>query len=174
MSITVLAERYPEHLRHRFFGVHMFNPPYSLNLCELTPTQYSDMTLCDDLSEYLRDVLFRTVVKVEDSSAFLGIRIGFQFINEVLQYAEKYKYSGGIDYMDAVLGPFSGRSMAPLVTADFVGLDIHLYEGVLPMLSELRRKIPAWDYHRRKTGRSACKDKGTRLGTVYRSHHYHG
>lgn len=125
LSITELAEQYPEHLRRRFFGVHMFNPPYSLNLCELTPTQYSDMKLCDEFSGYLQSVLYRTVVKVKDSPAFLGNRIGFQFINEVLQYAEKYKYSGGIDYMDAILGSFSGRIMAPLITADFVGLDIH-------------------------------------------------
>ena len=125
LSITTLAEQYPEHLRSRFFGVHMFNPPYSLNLCELTPTKYSDMNLCNELGGYLQNVLFRTVVLVKDSPAFLGNRIGFQFINEVMQYAEKYKYSGGIDYMDAILGSFSGRSMTPLVTADFVGLDIH-------------------------------------------------
>ncbi len=125
LSITTLAEQYPEHLRSRFFGVHMFNPPYNLNLCELTPTKYSDANLCDDLEVYLKNVLYRTVVIVKDSPAFLGNRIGFQFINEAMQYAEKYKYSGGIDYIDAILGSFSGRSMAPLVTADFVGLDIH-------------------------------------------------
>lgn len=125
LSITALAEQFPESLRGNFFGVHMFNPPYSLNLCELTPTKYSDMALCDRLEEYLRAVLFRTVVKVKDSPAFLGNRIGFQFINEALRYAEKYEYSGGIDYIDAILGSFSGRSMPPLVTSDFVGLDIH-------------------------------------------------
>ena len=125
LSITTLAEQYPVHMRSRFFGVHLFNPPYSLNLCELTPTKYSDMKLCSELGEYLRNILYRTVVLVKDSPAFLGNRIGFQFINEVMQYAEKYKDNGGIDYMDAILGSFSGRSMAPLVTADCVGLDIH-------------------------------------------------
>ncbi len=125
LSITMLAEQYPKNLRGRFFGVHMFNPPYSLNLCELIPTKYSSMELCAKLGEYLQNILYRTVVLVKDSPAFLGNRIGFQFINEVMRYAEKYKDNGGIDYMDAVLGAFSGRSMAPLVTADFVGLDIH-------------------------------------------------
>ena len=42
-----------------------------------------------------------------------------------MQYAEKYKDNGGIDYIDALLGSFTGRSMAPLVTSDFVGLDVH-------------------------------------------------
>ena len=125
LSITTIAECYPEELRPRFFGIHMFNPPYTLPLCELTPTKYSDSELKEDLKEYLSKGLLRTVVEVKDSPAFLGNRIGFQFINEALQYADKYKDNGGIDYIDALLGSFTGRTMAPLITSDFVGLDVH-------------------------------------------------
>ncbi|OQB25781.1 MAG: putative 3-hydroxyacyl-CoA dehydrogenase [Firmicutes bacterium ADurb.Bin182] len=125
LSITTLAECFPENLRSHYFGVHMFNPPYNLTLCEVTPTKYSDRKLFDELKEYLKHTLFRTVVEVKDSPAFLGNRIGFQFINEALQYAEKYKDNGGIDYIDAILGSYTGRSMSPLTTSDFVGLDVH-------------------------------------------------
>ncbi len=125
LSITAIAGQYPEELRGHFFGIHMFNPPYTLQLCELTPTKYSDPELKEELAMYLRDVLYRTVVEVKDSPAFLGNRIGFQFINEALQYAWKYRDNGGIDYIDALLGSFTGRVMAPLVTSDFVGLDVH-------------------------------------------------
>lgn len=125
LSITAIAECYPEALRSRFFGIHLFNPPYTLPLCELTPTVYSDQTLKEALKEYLKKKLIRTVVEVRDSPAFLGNRIGFRFINEALQDAEKYRDNGGIDYMDAILGPFTGRVMPPLATSDFVGLDIH-------------------------------------------------
>lgn len=125
LSITTIAECYPEELRSHFFGIHMFNPPYTLPLCELTPTKYSNTELKEELREYLSNKLLRTVVEVKDSPAFLGNRIGFQFINEALQYAEQYKDNGGIDYIDALLGSFTGRTMAPLVTADFVGLDVH-------------------------------------------------
>lgn len=125
LSITTIAECYPEELRSRFFGIHMFNPPYTLPLCELTPTKYSDMELKEELRKYLSKKLLRTVVEVKDSPAFLGNRIGFQFINEALQYAELYKDNGGIDYIDALLGSFTGRTMAPLITSDFVGLDVH-------------------------------------------------
>jgi 3-hydroxyacyl-CoA dehydrogenase len=125
LSITAIAECYPENVRSHFFGVHMFNPPYSMPLCELTPTKYSDAQMQSELKEYLSKKLFRTVVEVKDSPAFLGNRIGFQFINEALQYAEKYKDNGGIDYIDAILGSFIGRTMAPLTTSDFVGLDVH-------------------------------------------------
>ena len=125
LSITSIAECYPESLRSHFFGIHMFNPPYSMPLCELTPTKYSDKQMQSEIKDYLSEKLFRTVVEVKDSPAFLGNRIGFQFINEALQYAEKYKDNGGIDYIDAILGSFTGRTMAPLTTSDFVGLDVH-------------------------------------------------
>ena len=125
LSITALSERYPEELRGHFFGVHMFNPPYSMSLCELTPSACPDTVMMEELKDYLEKKLYRTVVLVKDFPAFLGNRIGFQFINEALQYAEKYRDNGGIDYIDAILGPFTGRAMAPLTTSDFVGLDVH-------------------------------------------------
>jgi len=125
LSITSLAECYPENLRGQFYGVHMFNPPYHLTLCELTASPYSDLNLYADLKKYLSDVLHRTVAESKDLPAFLGNRIGFYFINEALIYAERYQDNGGIDYIDAILGSFSGRTMPPITTADFVGLDVH-------------------------------------------------
>ena len=125
LSITTIAECYPDELRKHFFGVHMFNPPYSMLLCEMTPTVYSDQQMVKELKDYLRHQLIRTVVEVKDSPAFLGNRIGFQFINEALQCAVKYKDNGGVDYIDAILGSFTGRVMPPLITSDFVGLDVH-------------------------------------------------
>lgn len=125
LSITGLAKLYHEDQRSFFMGMHFFNPPYSLTLCELIPTRYTDRTVFKEVFEYGKNVLCRTMVEVKDFPAFLGNRIGFQFINEAMQFAEKYKYNGGIDYIDSILGPFTGRAMSPLVTADFVGLDVH-------------------------------------------------
>ena len=183
LSITKIAECYPENLRSRFFGIHMFNPPYTLPLCELIPTQYSDSLLKDDLKRYLSDILHRTVVEVKDSPAFLGNRIGFQFINEALQYAEKYKDNGGIDYIDALLGSFTGRSMAPLVTSDFVGLDVHkaivdnIYENTNDyahntfVLPEFACKLVSEGQLGRKTGGGLYQlikyENGLKRQTVY-------
>ena len=125
LSITKLSENFSEVLRPNYIGMHFFNPPYNMALCEMTPTKYTDRKLFESAMEYCRSVLFRTVVEVKDSPAFLGNRIGFEFINRALQCAERYKDNGGIDYIDAILGAFTGRSMAPLVTANFVGLDVH-------------------------------------------------
>ncbi len=125
LSITRLAECYPENRRSQFFGVHMFNPPYQMTLCELTASPYSSQDLYLELKDYLSGTLHRTVAESKDLPAFLGNRIGFYFINEALIYAERYQDNGGIDYIDAILGPFTGRTMPPITTADFVGLDVH-------------------------------------------------
>lgn len=183
LSITSLAECYSENQRGRFFGVHFFNPPYSMPLCEFTPTVYSNTELADVLKVYLKEKLFRTVVEVKDSPAFLGNRIGFQFINEALQYAEKYKDNGGIDYIDAILGSFTGRSMAPLVTSDFVGLDVHkaivdnVYENTNDyardtfILPEFVKKLVEENKLGRKTGMGLYQlvryDNGFKRNTVY-------
>ncbi|MBQ8144846.1 MAG: hypothetical protein IJ042_08665, partial [Butyricicoccus sp.] len=81
--------------------------------------------LSDWLFDYSENVLHRAAVRVHDTAAFLGNRIGFQFINEAMQYAERYKDNGGVDYIDSIIGQFTGRNMAPIATGDFVGLDVH-------------------------------------------------
>lgn len=125
ISINQLSACFSEKMKNNFMGIHMYNPPYSMTLCEVTPSRYTDPVLLNEVKSYLQRVLYRNVVEVKDAPAFMGNRIGFQFINEALQYADVYKDNGGIDYIDAILGLFTGRSMAPLVTSDFVGLDIH-------------------------------------------------
>lgn len=125
LSINELSECFDESLRPYFLGIHMYNPPYYMTLCEVIPSKYTDLKILKEVKEYLKSNLLRKVVEVKDEPAFMGNRIGFQFINDALQYAELYKDNGGIDYIDAILGPFTGRNMPPLMTSDFVGLDVH-------------------------------------------------
>lgn len=183
LSITKIAECYEKSIRTRVVGMHFFNPPYQMILCEMIPTIYSDQEFFEELKEYVEKVLFRTVVEVKDSPAFLGNRIGFQFINEALQMAEKYKYNGGIDYIDSILGPFTGRAMSPLVTANFVGLDVHkaivdnLYENTNDfahysfILPDYVKKMITKGKLGRKTGEGLYKtvlhDSGMKIHKVY-------
>ncbi len=125
ISINKLANCYDLEKRKNFFGIHFFNPPYNLQLCELIASNYSDENIEDSLEKYLSAKLYRKVIRTKDKAGFLANRIGFQFINKAMQYAEKYSEHGGIDYIDNILGCFTGRNMNPLCTADFVGLDIH-------------------------------------------------
>ena len=125
LSITEIANSLPEKYRNKYFGVHFFNPPYSMSLCELIKTELSSDNDVELLKYYLETVLFRTVVVCKDKPAFLANRIGFQFINRVLQLARDNADLGGLDYVDSIFGTFTGRLMAPCNTADFVGLDVH-------------------------------------------------
>lgn len=125
LSISMLAQALPEHLRPYFMGTHFFNPPYAMSLCELIAHPQCDLVAVEEMETYLRDVLYRKVVRTSDTPAFLANRIGFHTINRAMRLAKVEADAGGIDYVDAILGPFTGRAMAPLRTADFVGLDVH-------------------------------------------------
>lgn len=125
LSVEYLAGLFPIEYRKHFYGVHFFNPPYNLTLCELIKTKYNLESETKKLKHYLENHLYRDVIIVKDEPAFLGNRIGFFFINRCLQLAEKYKENGGIDYIDAIFGGYTGRAMAPIVTSNFVGLDVH-------------------------------------------------
>ncbi|MDT4762153.1 3-hydroxyacyl-CoA dehydrogenase family protein [Sphaerochaeta sp. PS] len=150
LSIEELAAVFNEEGRSLYFGTHFFNPPYNLPFMEFTQMQWSNPVVATDFYDYLQSVVLRKTVQTNDKAAFLGNRIGFLFLNEVAQFAEIHKKcsgGGGIDYLDAILGPFTGRSMAPLNTVDFVGLDIHvaIMENLIEKAPEFfsgEQKIP--------------------------------
>jgi len=165
LSVTNLAEVFPSEMRANYMGMHFYNPPYSMILCEIIPSKYTDMKLFGEVKKYLEKELFRTVVIVKDSPAFLGNRIGFHFINEALIWAEKYKFNGGIDYIDSILGQFSGRSMAPLITSDFVGLDVHkaIVDNILKNTNDYSNDsfvLPEFAIDLIKNGRLGRKTRG--------------
>lgn len=125
LSIDSLSDIFDSETRKKYFGVHFFNPPYSLTLCELIPNRFSSIEVQKKLEFYLKNVLYRDIVICKDYPAFLGNLIGFQFMNHLLIKAEKYKDRGGIDYIDAIFTGITGRNLAPLFTINFVGLDVH-------------------------------------------------
>ncbi len=125
LSINKIKNFLPKQHQSNFYGVHFFNPPYSMPLCELIENNCSNKDLTDNIRSYLTQKLLRKVVVSKDEPAFIGNRIGFYFINFAMLLAEKYKNEGGIDFIDSIFGCFTGRNMPPLVTADFVGLDVY-------------------------------------------------
>lgn len=125
LSITTLSRSLLQEDRKNYFGIHFFNPPYKMLLCEIIPSKYSAYDLIDPLLNFMKRLLLRKVVVASDTPGFAVNRIGFQFLNEAAIFAEKYKKNGGIDYIDALLGKFTGRPIGPLALIDFVGLDIH-------------------------------------------------
>jgi 3-hydroxyacyl-CoA dehydrogenase len=56
-----------------------------------------------------------------DRPAFVGNRVGFKVLNECAELGEQH----GVAFIDYLVGPHTGRAMAPLATIDLVGWDVH-------------------------------------------------
>jgi 3-hydroxyacyl-CoA dehydrogenase len=121
LSIAAMTEgRSPSFARH-FLGIHFFNPPNVIIGCELIPHAGTDAAVTQFVWDLLTKKLGRELVKTTDTPAFCGNRVGFKVLNECAQLAEEH----GVAYIDALIGPHTGRAMAPLATIDFVGWDVH-------------------------------------------------
>jgi 3-hydroxyacyl-CoA dehydrogenase len=121
LSIASMAAAGGESFARHFLGIHFFNPPNVIVGCELIPHAGTDPDVTRDVAALLRERLGRELVLTSDTPAFCGNRVGFKVLNECAQLADKY----GAAYIDALLGPHTGRAMAPLATIDFVGWDVH-------------------------------------------------
>jgi 3-hydroxyacyl-CoA dehydrogenase len=122
LSINGLAEALPEELRHRFTGVHFFNPPRYMHLVEVIPTRLTDPAVVDGLEAFLTTTLGKGVVIAKDTPNFIGNRIGVFSMLAAMHHTEQFKL--GFDTVDALTGPALGRpKSATYRTADVVGLD---------------------------------------------------
>src|SRR5690606_26530578 len=122
LGINRLAEALPEQLRHRFCGVHFFNPPRYMHLAELIPADTTDREVLEGLETFLTTTLGKGVVYAKDTPNFIGNRIG---VFSILATAHHTAQSGlGFDEVDALTGPLIGRpKSATYRTSDVVGLD---------------------------------------------------
>ena len=122
LGINKLAEVLPEQLRHRFCGVHFFNPPRYMHLAELIPATTTDRAVLEGLETFLTTNLGKGVVYAKDTPNFIGNRIGVFSILSVIHHTRQFGL--GFDEVDALTGPLVGRpKSATYRTSDVVGLD---------------------------------------------------
>ena len=122
LGINKLAEVLPEQLRHRFCGVHFFNPPRYMHLAELIPATTTDRAVLEGLETFLTTNLGKGVVYAKDTPNFIGNRIGVFSILATAHHTGEFKL--GFDEVDAITGPLIGRpKSATYRTSDVVGLD---------------------------------------------------
>ncbi|KGM51687.1 3-hydroxyacyl-CoA dehydrogenase [Lysobacter concretionis Ko07 = DSM 16239] len=122
LGINKLAEVLPEELRHRFCGVHFFNPPRYMHLAELIPARSTDAAVLEGLETFLTTTLGKGVVIAKDTPNFIGNRIGVFSMLAAMHHTGQFKL--GFDTVDALTGPAIGRpKSATYRTADVVGLD---------------------------------------------------
>ncbi len=122
LSIESLCAKFPEGLKHRFCGVHFFNPPRYMHLVELIPCQATDGAVLDNLERFLVSSLGKGVVRAKDTPNFVANRIGVFSMLATMYNAEKYGLR--FDVVDGLTGSKIGRpKSATFRTADVVGLD---------------------------------------------------
>ena len=122
LSINQLAGAFPAALRHRFCGVHFFNPPRYMHLVELIPCQETNAAILDDLEKFLVTHLGKGVIRAKDTPNFIANRVGVFSMLATIYHAERLGI--GFDTVDALTGSLIGRpKSATFRTADVVGLD---------------------------------------------------
>ena len=107
LSINQLAQAFPENLRHRFCGIHFFNPPRYMHLVELIACEKTDALLLDQLEAFLVSGLGKGVVRAKDTPNFIANRIGTFSLLATLHHAERLGLS--FDTVDALTGSYLGR-----------------------------------------------------------------
>ncbi len=149
LGINALAEVLPEDMRHRFCGVHFFNPPRYMHLAELIPARSTDPAVLDALEAFLTTTLGKGVVRAKDTPNFIGNRIGVFSILATMHHTDAFGL--GFDAADALTGPAIGRpKSATYRTADVVGLDTmaHVIKTMADTLPDdpwhRHFKAPAW------------------------------
>lgn len=121
LSIKEMSRGRSDDFRRSFLGLHLFNPPHVIVGTELIAGPETDRELFHSVAQLLKKKLGRVVVACQDMPAFAGNRVGFKVLNECAMLAEKH----GVLLVDYLLGPYTGRALAPLATIDLVGWDVH-------------------------------------------------
>ncbi len=121
LSIAAMCAGTSASFQKHFLGIHFFNPPTVIVGCELIAHAGTDPAVTARVRELLAGPLGREVIETSDTPAFCGNRVGFKVLNECAQLAEER----GVAFIDALVGPHTGRAMPPLATIDFVGWDVH-------------------------------------------------
>jgi 3-hydroxyacyl-CoA dehydrogenase len=157
LSINTLAEALPENLRHRFCGVHFFNPPRYMHLVELIPSKTTDAEILAGLEAFLTTTVGKGVVYAKDTPNFIGNRIGVFSMLATMHHTGKFGL--GFDAVDALTGPAIGRpKSATYRTADVVGLDTMAH--VIKTMADTLPDDPWHSYFQAPAWLKALIDKG--------------
>ena len=157
LGINGLADVLPEELRHRFCGLHFFNPPRYMHLAELIPARTTDKSVLEGLEAFLTTQLGKGVVYAKDTPNFIGNRIGVFSILSTIHHTQESNL--GFDEVDALTGPLLGRpKSATYRTSDVVGLDTMSH--VIKTMADTLPEDPWHQYFASPRWLTALIDKG--------------
>lgn len=121
LPLTELAAGRSDDFKRNFMATHFYNPPGKMLACEIAAQADTDEEVFHLVRDFLEHKLRRVVIPVRNVAGFAGNRIAFLLLNRIAALAVEY----GVEMMDYLIGPYTGRLMPPLATLDLVGLDIY-------------------------------------------------
>jgi 3-hydroxyacyl-CoA dehydrogenase len=130
LPLSELVEGRSPEFKKNFLSTHFYNPPGRMLACEITGIEETNKAVVDFMRSFLVNRLHRAIIPVKNIPAFAGNRIGFMLFGRITSLAQEF----GVEMMDYLIGPYTGRLMGPLATLDLVGLDIH--KAIIDSLSE--------------------------------------
>jgi 3-hydroxyacyl-CoA dehydrogenase len=130
LPLSELTKGRSAEFKKYFLSTHFYNPPGRMPACEITGIQETDPAIVNFMKEFLINRLRRAIIPVKNIPAFAGNRIGFVLFARITDLAREF----GVEMTDYLIGPYTGRLMAPLATIDLVGLDIH--KAIIDSLSQ--------------------------------------
>lgn len=130
LPLTSLTQGRTENFKRNFLSTHFYNPPARMLACEIAAPSDTAPQVVSFMKDFLEHQLRRAVITVKNVAGFAGNRIAFLLFSRITALAEQY----GVEMMDYLIGPYTGRVMPPLATLDLVGLDI--YKAIINNLYE--------------------------------------
>jgi len=121
LPLELLPVGRSDSFKRHFLSTHFYNPPAKMIACEIASTSDTDKEVYELVKRFLEKKLRRVVIPTKAVPGFAGNRIAFLLFNRITSLAMEF----GVEYMDYLIGPYTGRLMRPLATLDLVGLDIH-------------------------------------------------
>ena len=114
LPLSLLIHGRSEDFKRNFLATHFYNPPGKMPACEIASTECTDPAVYGRVHAFLKDELRRVVIPVKNTPAFAGNRIAFTLFNSITHLVEHF----GVEMMDYLIGPYTGRLMPPLATLD--------------------------------------------------------
>ncbi|HVG29842.1 MAG TPA: 3-hydroxyacyl-CoA dehydrogenase NAD-binding domain-containing protein [Pyrinomonadaceae bacterium] len=137
IPVRQIAEGFSEDFRANFLGVHFFNPPRYLHLCELIPTEWTRPEIVCAVFGFLDQKLGKGVVVAKDRPNFIANRVGTYGALTTIRTMLEDGYT--VEEVDKMTGQSVGRAKsATFRTFDIVGLDVlmHVTKNLYDALPE--------------------------------------
>ncbi|MEM7345164.1 MAG: 3-hydroxyacyl-CoA dehydrogenase NAD-binding domain-containing protein [Chloroflexota bacterium] len=123
LPMATVSEGRSDDFKAHFLGTHFFNPPRYMKLLEVIPTEDTDESIAQTISEFVEETLGKGVVVCKDTPNFIGNRLFSIGNSSALLHGIANGYT--VSEVDTLTGPLVGRpKTGTFRLQDLVGIDV--------------------------------------------------